>query len=307
MAPTSIYLARPIDYIDRQRNNQINQCAAAIRRAVEQHPEFVLYEPARAFTVGTSEAAESGFVNEVNTAALLGADVVIALWPHGSHSWGVPAEVAQAVAWDTPVHMIVTGPRSWAMPTPGVRLTYHTDKTLLGATMRMLSEFDLGEPRVEATPPGTQADRLQDEWDLQYKFVRPGELGDVPRKAYATDAGLDLFVSEDVLVPPLGFVDVPSNVAVALPPNTWGYLTGRSSTLRKKGLLVNPGVIDYGYTGELYSGVQNMTDQPVQLDAGTSIAQLIIIPMLPGTCRMQQVGELPDAPRGANGFGSSGN
>lgn len=127
----------------------------------------------------------------------------------------------------------------------------------------------------------------------------------LPTRGYADDAGLDLYVSVDVKILPFQFVDVPSGVKIDVPDGLWGMITGRSSTLRNRGLLVNPGVIDAGWTGELFAGVQNMTDKTVEVEAGDRLAQLILLPA-PVIGYDPEWGQVRAKARGTNGFGSTG-
>jgi dUTP pyrophosphatase len=143
---------------------------------------------------------------------------------------------------------------------------------------------------------------------VQYLNTLEGQPA-LPTRAYPDDAGYDLYVSETTEVPPGAFVDIPTGVAMQLPDWSWGMLTGRSSTLRKRGLLVNTGIIDTGYRGELYAGVFNLTKETVVVEVGERIAQIII---LTNATRLTSVvplleGEtLEPHSRGNNGFGSSG-
>lgn len=140
------------------------------------------------------------------------------------------------------------------------------------------------------------------------KFIRLPVLGHpmAPTRAHDDDAGYDLYVSEDRTIDPGEFVDIPTGIAIQLPRNTWGLLTGRSSTLRKLGLLVNQGIIDYGYRGELFAGVQNLTNHRVLVTAGSRIAQLIVVPNATLDTVLEEVSELDTHERGPRGFGSSG-
>ena len=131
--------------------------------------------------------------------------------------------------------------------------------------------------------------------------------GRMPTRAYPDDAGFDLYVSKQVTVGAGQFADVPSGVHVLLPEGTWGMLTGRSSTIRNRGLLVIQGVIDCGYQGELFSAVWNLTDRPVTVEAGDRIAQLIIIKNETALHQRVLSAELEPTLRGTSGFGSSGN
>lgn len=129
----------------------------------------------------------------------------------------------------------------------------------------------------------------------------------MPIRAHSDDAGWDLFVSQEVVVPPHGFLDVPSGVSVELPNGYWGLLTGRSSTIRKRGLLVVQGVIDTGYRGELFSAVWNLTSEAVKIARGERIAQLILLPNATAqSVLVRHEGDLAGSERGFGGFGSSG-
>lgn len=127
----------------------------------------------------------------------------------------------------------------------------------------------------------------------------------LPSRSYDNDAGLDLYVSADTEIGPHEFVDVPSGVKVDIPDGMWVFIVGRSSTLRKRGLLVNPGVIDAGWTGGLFSGVQNLTGETVRVNAGDRLAQAILLPA-PVNGYVPVWGQVRNKDRGGNGFGSSG-
>jgi dUTP pyrophosphatase len=139
---------------------------------------------------------------------------------------------------------------------------------------------------------------------LLYRVLTPTGLA--PTKAYADDAGFDLYCDEGLVIAPHSFVDVPLGVAIKVPEGTWGLLTSRSSTLRKHGLMVAQGIIDCGYTGPLFAGVWNMTDKPVHIKHGMRLVQYILMTNASLGVEAQQVDELPKTDRGASGFGSSG-
>ena len=139
---------------------------------------------------------------------------------------------------------------------------------------------------------------------LLYRVL--SSTGLAPTKAYADDAGFDLYCDAEMVIEPHTFVDVPLGVAIKVPEGTWGLLTARSSTLRKHGLMVAQGVIDCGYTGPLFAGVWNMTDKSVKVEPGMRLVQYILMTNASLGVEAQQVDELPKTDRGASGFGSSG-
>lgn len=131
--------------------------------------------------------------------------------------------------------------------------------------------------------------------------------GTSPTRAYADDAGLDLYVNGSHTVDPGEYVDVDLNISIKTPPGYWVLLTGRSSSMRNRRILVAQGVIDPGYTGPLYAGVTNMGKTPAVIHHGERIAQLIVFRNETEALRLVPVDDLPDTERGDRGFGSSGN
>ena len=144
----------------------------------------------------------------------------------------------------------------------------------------------------------------QTQEDLLFEHPGAESAEELLSRAYPGDAGFDLFCREEHWIGPGESVDIPLGVRVQLPEGWWGLLTGRSSTLRKRGLLVAQGVIDQGYRGPLYAYVRNMTEEMVRVRDGERLAQLIPLPLFSGTIEL--VEDLEDHERGVNGFGSSG-
>jgi len=136
--------------------------------------------------------------------------------------------------------------------------------------------------------------------------IRTGPNGRTPLRIHPGDAGYDLHTSQTTTIPPGCFVDIPTDVYVQMPHNMWSLIIGRSSTLRKRGLMVTQGIIDQGFRGELFAGAWNLTNHPVQIEQGERIAQLIPMPLLAGELAMQITHQLDAGDRGENGFGSTG-
>lgn len=131
-------------------------------------------------------------------------------------------------------------------------------------------------------------------------------LGDTPTRAYPDDAGFDLTVVGDQAVEPRSFANLLLATQIASFEGHWTLLIGRSSTFKNRGLLMNPGIIDPGYTGPLYAVVYNLTTRTVHISHGERICQAI--PMVNVAAGIDPAGvtALPERPRGHNGFGSSG-
>jgi dUTP pyrophosphatase len=130
-----------------------------------------------------------------------------------------------------------------------------------------------------------------------------GITSTLPYRRYPGDCGYDLFVAKAVTIPVGEFRDVPTNIRCQMPLNTWGLIIGRSSTFRKRRLLVVPGIIDNGYRGELFTGVFNMNKHEAVVEAGERLAQFILMPLVTPEVVF---GEVDDTDRGSKGFGSTG-
>jgi dUTP pyrophosphatase len=130
----------------------------------------------------------------------------------------------------------------------------------------------------------------------------------LPLPGYATtgSVGFDLICREDTEVLPQALALIPGNVIVQTPPGYMLLLTMRSSTARRKGLLMpnGVGIIDQDYCGdgdEIMISVYNFRVEPVTVLRGERIAQGIFIPV--GRFEWHAVEQVG---RGRGGFGSTG-
>jgi len=146
------------------------------------------------------------------------------------------------------------------------------------------------------------------EWFLSYnhkvKFTCTSAYSNKPRHGYMGDAGYDLFCSETVVIPPLSYGEIPSSMRFELPKGIFLLIRGRSSTLRKYGLIVTDNIIDNGYRGEMYTCVHNTKDFEVKISCGERISQVVPFRLIPLEFKNGYVDEKTD--RGISGFGSSG-
>jgi dUTP pyrophosphatase len=144
---------------------------------------------------------------------------------------------------------------------------------------------------------------------LEFKRVRPQEDGDLPVPAWKTAgaAGLDLAagVREPLTLAPGAIALVPTGWALAIPEGYEGQVRPRSGLALKKGLtLVNtPGTIDSDYRGEVQLPMINLGLEPVTIQRGERVAQLVINKVERPAVLV--VEELSDTVRGSGGFGST--
>ena len=138
--------------------------------------------------------------------------------------------------------------------------------------------------------------------------VRPG--GDplpLPRYMTPDAAGMDLRadLEAEIVLAPSERRLVPTGLAVAIPPGFEGQVRARSGLAARDGLTVlnAPGTIDADYRGEVQVLLANLGREPVRVQRGDRIAQLVIAPVARATWR--EVATLPESARGAGGFGST--
>lgn len=142
---------------------------------------------------------------------------------------------------------------------------------------------------------------------LLVKLLNPKAT--LPTRAHAGDAGLDLYASDWVVIPPLSRRLVPTGIALTIPEGTVGSVRPRSGLALRDGVTVlnSPGTIDRGYTGEVKVGLYNTNSSgAVEISPGDRIAQLVCERI--SYPEVVEVSELPQSQdgRGDGGFGSTG-
>lgn len=130
----------------------------------------------------------------------------------------------------------------------------------------------------------------------------------IPTRAHEHDAGLDLRCAHKfgVTLQPGERELVDTGVAVNIPAGYVGLVHPRSGYAHKYGITVNnaPGTIDSGYRGNIRVNLINHGREPVALEYGARIAQLLIQRVeLP---ELEIVESLDATERGASGHGSTG-
>lgn len=146
--------------------------------------------------------------------------------------------------------------------------------------------------------------------DINYHKLTPN--AQEPKKAHATDAGLDL-VATSKHIDNDGNVVYGTGIAVEIPIGYCGKVYPRSSNAKKQLILTNGvGVIDAGYRGEIllkFKRVESYyahhhTGEQSEWQVGDRIAQLIIEKLVEVT--FVEVDTLGESERGDGGYGSSG-
>ncbi len=146
--------------------------------------------------------------------------------------------------------------------------------------------------------------------DVQIRLAdsASGERLFLPSYGSAQAAGADLraAVNETLTLEPGERCLVPTGFHMALPQGFEGQVRGRSGLALRHGLYIPnaPGTIDADYRGEVGVILQNGGQDPVRIERGERIAQLVFAPVQQG--RFVLCDQLGETPRGAGGFGSTG-
>lgn len=133
---------------------------------------------------------------------------------------------------------------------------------------------------------------------------------DAKLPTYGSDfsAGLDLYCSENTIIPANSSKLISTGIAVSLSNvdlnEYYLRVAPRSGISSKFSLDVGAGVVDVDYRGEIKVLLFNHKNENYNCVIGDRIAQLI--PERRNKVFVQQVYELDDTNRGSNGFGSSG-
>jgi len=151
----------------------------------------------------------------------------------------------------------------------------------------------------------TFADTVKDKFVIK---VQVNDGGRLPQKAHSSDAGFDLFATENVEIYPGQVIKTPLNINFELPVGSWGRIETKSG-LGSKGMLVYAGVIDRNYRGVphvIATNLNHRDQRPIVILKGEKIAQLTMNPHaeLYSVVQVEQVSK--DTDRGEGGFGSTG-
>jgi len=142
--------------------------------------------------------------------------------------------------------------------------------------------------------------------EVRIKVMKLDASAQLPRYAHKGmfgDLAADLFAVAGVTLDTGATVAVATGVAMEF-PSSHGALVEDRSGLAVRGVTTLAGVIDPGYRGEIKVVMTNLSAAPVEIKAGDRIAQLRIVRRI--EVEFDEVSELVEAARGANGFGSTG-
>jgi dUTP pyrophosphatase len=130
------------------------------------------------------------------------------------------------------------------------------------------------------------------------------EHGQIPTRASDEAAGYDVYSSSDTIIPPQSSVQIPLDIAIQPPSNTYCQILSRSGLFTKHHIEAKIGTIDRDYTGNVIVLLQNNSNVPYSITKGDRIAQMVIYCI--SQPEITTVDSLHTTARGDKGFGSTG-
>ena len=147
---------------------------------------------------------------------------------------------------------------------------------------------------------------------IEIPVRRLPHANDLPLPEHATlhSAGVDLRAArpddESITLAPGARKLIPTGLQLALPAGCEGQVRPRSGWAVRTGVTVlnAPGTIDADYRGEVKVALVNLGSEPVDVEHGMRIAQLVVARYQRLT--WTETDSLDETKRGERGFGSTG-
>lgn len=141
---------------------------------------------------------------------------------------------------------------------------------------------------------------------IKIKKLNPKAI--IPQSGTPGSAGYDLYacLDEPIEIYPHGTIKINTGIAIAIPPAFWLGIFARSGLATKYGLRPAncTGVIDSDYRGPIIVALHNDSDEIQIVEPNDRIGQAILMPRYPIV--WNEVEDLDETSRNANGFGSTG-
>ncbi|KAG9307185.1 hypothetical protein G9A89_017013 [Geosiphon pyriformis] len=127
------------------------------------------------------------------------------------------------------------------------------------------------------SPDGPESEKFVAYTDLEQvtdiRYFDNGHLGIIPERAHPTDAEFDLCYPENqsTMLPLRSITKIDLKIAVEILPGIMVQIASRSSLMKKK-ISIQGGVIDSRYTGNLMVLLQNNSEKPYTIESKEKIA-----------------------------------
>ena len=136
------------------------------------------------------------------------------------------------------------------------------------------------------------------------KFQKILDDAIIPHYAHPDDAGMDIFSAEEMTIKAGERKNVRTGIKMEMPEGFVALVWDKSGLAAKNGIKTMAGVIDSGYRGEIGIVLANLSGRDYKIEKGQKIAQMLI--QKAERAEIEEVKELSETKRGADGFGSTG-
>lgn len=136
---------------------------------------------------------------------------------------------------------------------------------------------------------------------LGVKKLHPDAI--IPKMQREGDAAFDIYSINHYNLAPRSIVSIDCGVGLEIPEGYKVMINGRSG-LAKKGIFCHVGTIDPNYKGMVGTILINLSGMPYTVEKGDRVGQISLQKIVPTV--FNEVAELTESNRGAQGFGSSG-
>lgn len=125
----------------------------------------------------------------------------------------------------------------------------------------------------------------------------------IPTKSHFYDAGLDLYIPEDIVLYPFITECIDMKIGFNIPESCAGILVPRSS-IAKQGVICQTSIIDSGYNGSIHLILTNCSQARLKFNKGERLCSLVCFNIINPVIDI--VNDLPESERGNSGLGSTG-
>jgi dUTP pyrophosphatase len=131
------------------------------------------------------------------------------------------------------------------------------------------------------------------------RFARLDSQALLPTRKHPSDAGVDIYANETLVVAPFSAARVHTGISFEIRPDFMLLAKPKSGS----DFLLGAGVIDPGYQGEILIKVINYTPTPLTISRGSPLAQLVQVAIFTDPLEETSAAELhaQRSSRGADG------
>jgi len=135
------------------------------------------------------------------------------------------------------------------------------------------------------------------------KIERLSPQAKLPKKAHPSDAGFDIYATENYSIPAYSQALIKTGLKLVIPSGCVGLIWDKSG-LANLGYTTMGGVIDSNYRGEIKIVFKNLSEDIVNIEAGQKVAQLLIQKI--ENLEIKETNIDDKTSRQESGFGSTG-